>query len=69
METIISPLLAHETNRSQAALQELAERTARAVREDGSVEPLKGLHLIRASAPKGPVHSLYDHIIFAGIIV
>src|SRR5713226_2392519 len=62
METIIAPPLAHETNRAQAALHELAERTARAVREDGSAEPLKGLHLIRASAPKGPVHSVYDPV-------
>ncbi len=62
METIISPLLAQEANRAQAALDELARRIARAVREDGSAEPLKGLHLIRASAPKGPVHSVYDPV-------
>src|SRR5258707_1130223 len=59
METIISPPLAYETNRAQAALHEFAERAARAVREDGSADPLKGPHLIRASAAKGPMHSMY----------
>ena len=52
----------HKSNRAQANRDELVERIARAIREDGSVEPLKGLHLNRASAPKEPVHSVYDPV-------
>lgn len=50
--------LARETARTQAGRAELIERIARAVPADGRVEPLPGLHLIRRSAPTGPVHSL-----------
>jgi AraC-like DNA-binding protein len=53
---------AREPIRAQAGRKELAERIARVIREDGAVEPLKGLHLNRASAPKGPVHSVYDPV-------
>ncbi len=60
METTAAAPVAYEANRAQTALAELAERIMRVVREDGAAEPLKGLHLIRASAPKGPVHSVYD---------
>ena len=42
---------AREAHRAQASRDELAERIARAVREDGMVEPLEGLRLYRASAP------------------
>src|SRR6266568_4613690 len=38
--------------------EELRERIARAVREDGTVEPLRGLHLKRVSAPTEPVHGV-----------
>lgn len=34
-----------ETDRAQANRDELVERIARATREDGTVEPLKGPHL------------------------
>ena len=40
-----------EANRMQANRDELLERIARAVREDGSVEPLKGVRLHRSSSP------------------
>jgi len=60
METTIMKPLAHETNRAQAALADLVTRITRAVREDGSVEPLKGLHLIRASATRELVHTVYN---------
>ncbi len=36
---------------NQVNIEELAERIARANREDGAVEPLKGLHLYRSSSP------------------
>ena len=35
---------------------------ARAIREDGTVEPLKGLHLNRVSSPMEPLHSVYDPV-------
>ncbi|HEY3333390.1 MAG TPA: AraC family transcriptional regulator [Capsulimonadaceae bacterium] len=38
--------------------EELVELIARAVDNDGSVEPLSGLHLNRASASKGLVHGV-----------
>ena len=34
-----------EGHRAQASRDELVELIARAIREDGTVEPLKGLHL------------------------
>lgn len=51
-----------EAHRVQANRDELVERITRAVREDGTVEPLKGLFLHRSSAPKGPLHSIYDPV-------
>ncbi len=45
-----------ETQRMQANREELVERIARLVREDGAAQPLRGLHLHRASRPKGPIH-------------
>jgi AraC-like DNA-binding protein len=41
---------AHRTQASPANIEELAERITRANREEGSVEPLKGLHLHRRSS-------------------
>ena len=51
-----------EAHRAQASRDELVERIARAIREDGTVEMLKGLHLNRSSSPKGPLHSVYDPV-------
>ena len=51
-----------EAHRAQASRDELVERIARAIREDGTVEPLKGLHLNRSSSPKEPVYSVYDPV-------
>ena len=50
----------HEAHRVQASRDELVERITRAVPEDGSVEPLKGLSLHRSSSPKEPLHSVSD---------
>ncbi len=47
-----------EAHREQANRDELAERIARAIREDGKVAPLKGLHLFRVSSPMGLVHGV-----------
>jgi AraC-like DNA-binding protein len=52
----------HESNRAQASRDELVARIARAVRADGTIEPLKGLHLNRACSPKEPLHSVYEPV-------
>jgi AraC-like DNA-binding protein len=51
-----------EAHRAQATGDELAELIAQVIREDGTVEPLKGLHLNRASSPKEPLYSVYDPV-------
>jgi AraC-like DNA-binding protein len=49
----------HSTrHRESAYREELAERIARALPEDGAVEPLKGLHLNRSSTPTGPLYGV-----------
>jgi AraC-like DNA-binding protein len=47
-----------EMRRALANREELVERIARATREDGTVEPLSGLHLKRVSSPTEPVHGV-----------
>ncbi len=47
-----------EAHRAQANRVELVERIARAVRQDGKVEPLKGLRLHRKSSTKELAHSV-----------
>jgi len=49
-----------ETQRMRANREELVERIARAVREDGHAQPLEGLFLYRSSVPRVPVHSLAE---------
>ena len=51
---------AHDAQREQANRAELVERIARALREDGKVESLKGLRLNRASAPTELAHGVSD---------
>ncbi len=51
-----------EEHKAQANRDELVELIGRAVREDGTVEPLKGLHCSRASSPREPLHSVYDPV-------
>lgn len=45
-------------HRAYACQEELAESIARAIPEDGAVEPLKGLHLHRSSTPTEPLHGV-----------
>lgn len=52
----------HETDHMQAQMGKLVKLIERAIREDGSVEPLKGLHLNRSSSPKAPIHSVYEPV-------
>ncbi len=49
-----------EAHKAQANRDELVERIAQAVPEDGTVEPLKGLHLHRSSSPKESLHSVSE---------
>lgn len=49
-----------EAQRMQAYREELVERIARAIPEDGIVQPLQGLHLGRVSAPLERIHSVID---------
>lgn len=53
---------AREAQRLQASRSELVELITRIVPEDGTVEPLKGLHLHRSAAPKEPLHSVYEPV-------
>src|ERR1700752_942524 len=41
--------------RAQASRDEMVERLRRAIHEDGTVQPLKGLHLQRSSSPNEPL--------------
>src|SRR5882672_3733294 len=56
----MEPLNRHqrEVNRALVNQAELVERIARAVREDGVAQPLRGLYLRRVSAPTEPVHGV-----------
>src|SRR4029453_12896483 len=47
-----------EVQRAQASREELVERLARAIREDGTAEPISGLRLRRASSPSGLGHGV-----------
>lgn len=47
-----------EAQKAQADREELVERIAQAIQEDGVVEPIKGLFLNRASSPTEPVHGV-----------
>ena len=58
MDLMSRPQSEREAHRAQAGREELVERIARAIRKDGTVEPLKGLHLNRASSPTEPVYSV-----------
>jgi AraC-like DNA-binding protein len=49
-----------EAQRVQANREELVERIARAMREDGTIQPLQGLHLSRSSLPLKPLHSVVE---------
>jgi AraC-like DNA-binding protein len=47
-----------ESQRLQANREELVERIRRAMYEDGTIQPLSGLHLSRSSLPTKPLHSV-----------
>src|SRR4028119_273392 len=47
-----------EASRAQANRDELTQRIAQALRHDGTIEPLKGLHFYRSSSPSECVHGV-----------
>ena len=49
-----------EAQRMQASREELVEQIARAIGEDGTIEPLPGLHLNRRSSLLAPVHGVTE---------
>jgi AraC-like DNA-binding protein len=51
---------AREAQQMQANREELVERIARAIRADGTVQPLPGLHLYRHSFPLERVYSVVE---------
>ena len=58
MDSIYRQPHEREEHRVQANREELIERITRAVRQDGRVEPLRGLRLHRVSSPTEPVHGV-----------
>ena len=53
-----NPQAKRQADRAQANRDELAERVAQAIRQDGAIEPLPGLHFNRASSPSECIHSV-----------
>lgn len=60
MEVTSQPQAERETQWVRAYREELVERIARAIREDGTVQPLPGLHLGRLSSPLEEIHSALE---------
>jgi AraC-like DNA-binding protein len=58
MNVMILQQAEREAELMQAHREELVERIGRAMREDGTVQPLQGLHLSRYSLPLKPLHSV-----------
>ncbi len=62
MATMTSRPPVHEIRQALGNGDRLVEQITRAVRADGSVEPLPGLSLHRVSSPREPLHSVYDPV-------
>ncbi len=60
MNVMILQQAEREAERVQANREELVERIARAMRDDGTAQPLQGLHLSRSSLPLKPLHSVLE---------
>jgi AraC-like DNA-binding protein len=60
MDVMILQQAERKAQLMQANREELVERIARAMREDGPAQPLPGLHLYRSSVPLEPVHSVVE---------
>jgi AraC-like DNA-binding protein len=60
MNVMILQQAKREAERVQANREELVERIARVMRDDGTAQPLQGLHLSRSSLPLKPLHSVLE---------
>ena len=60
MESMSSQESAREALRMQANREELVERIARALPDDGKVEPLKGLFLARVASPTRGLYGVFQ---------
>ncbi len=60
MNVMIHQPAEREAQLLQANREELVERIARAMREDGTAQPLQGLHLYRHSLPLEQVYSVVE---------
>jgi AraC-like DNA-binding protein len=58
MDAINPPHAAREAQRMQVNREELVDRVARIMREDGVIQALPGLHLARVSALRKPNHNV-----------
>jgi AraC-like DNA-binding protein len=58
MSMMIKEQAGREIQRLQANREELVERVSRVLCEDGTVQPLSGLHLARSSSPTAPLHGV-----------
>ncbi|QIN83528.1 helix-turn-helix domain-containing protein [Rubrobacter tropicus] len=61
MDSMDRPRSEREADRAQTRRDELVERVARAVREDGTVEAPGGLRLLRRSSPTPKDHGVSSH--------
>lgn len=60
MDEINQQQAERERQRMQANREELLERIGIAIREDGTSQPLQGLHLARQSAPVDKIHGVLE---------
>src|SRR5205809_6677841 len=60
MDVMIHQQAEREAELMQANREELVERIARAMRQDGTAQPLQGLHLYRHSFPLEQVYSVVE---------
>jgi AraC-like DNA-binding protein len=60
LDTINPVQVEREARQTQTNRDELVELIARAVREDGTLQPLKGLFLRRSSSSKESLHAVVD---------
>ncbi|MEH2163323.1 MAG: AraC family transcriptional regulator [Nostoc sp.] len=58
MDLMNDPQAKREASRAQANRDELTQRISQAIRNDGTIEPLKGLHLNRSSSPAECVYGV-----------
>src|SRR5260221_7835801 len=60
LDVMAHPQADRAAQRAQAHRAELIERIARAVRADGTIQPLHGLYLSRSSIPLEPLHGVLE---------